>query len=89
MITLYKKGNTHIVRGVVCELKNFDVTELDFALSIGYITDESKLDEKEADTNQSGKLSVKEVRVAAKKAGISNYSKKKIDDLKKELGYED
>jgi len=89
MITLYKKGNSHIVRGVVCELRNFETTEFDYALSLGYITDESKLDEKEADTNQSGKLSVKEVREAAKKAGISNYSKKKIDDLKKELGYED
>lgn len=85
MITLYKKGNSHIVRGVVCELKNFDVTELDFALSQGYITDESKLDEKIDDNND---LSTKEIRVLAKEAGIKNYSKKKVDDLKKELGYE-
>ena len=88
MITLYKKGNTHIVRDIICELRQFKVNELEYALSLGYITDPKKLAEKEADTNESGKLSVKEVREAAKKAGISNYSKKKVDDLKKELGYE-
>ena len=85
MITLYKKGNSHIVRGVVCELRNFDATELDFALSLGYKTDESKLE----DLSNSAELSVKEVRALAKEAGISNYSKKKVEDLKKELGYEE
>ena len=64
MITLYKKGNSHIVRGVICELRSFKTNELEFAKSLGYITDPLKLDEKEADTNESGKLSVKEVRAA-------------------------
>ena len=57
-------------------------------MSLGYITDPLKLAEKEADTNGSGKLSAKEVRAAAREAGIPNYSKAKVDDLKKELGYE-
>ena len=85
MITLYKKGNSHIVRGVVCELRNFETTELDFAKSIGYITDESKLEE---EVDDSAELSTKEIRALAKEAGIKSYSKKKVDDLKKELGYE-
>lgn len=89
MISLYKKGNTHIVRDVICELRQFSVSDLDYALSLGYITDPKKLGEKAADTNGSGKLSSKEVRAAAKSAGITGYTKKKIEDLKKELGYEE
>lgn len=44
---------------------------------------------KEADTNNSGKLSTFEVRAAAKAAGIEGYDKKRIATLKKELGYDD
>lgn len=88
MITLYKKGNSHIVRGIICELRNFKTNELEFAKSLGYITDPLKLDEKEADANENEKLSSKKVKVVAKQAGISNNSKKKAGDLKKELGYE-
>ena len=39
MITLYKQGNTHDVKGILCELKQFNVSELDYALSQGYVTD--------------------------------------------------
>lgn len=82
MITLYKKGNSHIVRGVICELRKFGNDELDYAKSLGYITDPLKLED------DSAELSVKEIRALAKEAGIKNYSKKKVDELKKELGYE-
>ena len=91
MITLYKKGNTHIVRGVSCELKQFGVNDLGYALSQGYNTnplDLHKITEDEADTNGTGKLSISEIRTAAKLAGIDNYSKKRIATLLSELGYE-
>ncbi len=43
----------------------------------------------EADTNGTGKLSNKEVRAAAEKAGIAGFDTKRIKALKVELGYED
>lgn len=91
MISLYKEGNTHIIRDVSCELKQFHVNDLEYAISQGYKTsphDLYKPTREEADTNNSGKLSTKEIRAAAKLAGIKNYSKKKIADLLKELNYE-
>lgn len=93
MICLYKKGNTHIVRGVNCTLERFKPDDLDYALSLGYVVDPTQIGKaptkEQADTNKSGKLSNKEVREAAKLAGIDNYSKARISNLKKELGYEE
>lgn len=43
MITLYKKGDTHTIKGVQCEIKNFKVDELDYAKSLGYVTDPAEL----------------------------------------------
>lgn len=43
--------------------------------------------ESEADTNGSGVLSDKEIKEAAKKAGIKIRGRK-IEDIKKDLGYE-
>jgi len=42
----------------------------------------------EADTNDTGKLSNKEVRAAAEKSGIAGFDTKRIKALKVELGYE-
>ena len=42
----------------------------------------------EADTNGSGKLSVSEIRAAAKEAGIEGWETKRMKTLKQELGYE-
>lgn len=42
----------------------------------------------EADTNGTGKLSVGEVRAAAKGAGIEGWDTKRINTLKEVLGYE-
>ena len=91
MISLYKEGNTHIIRGVSCELKQFNVNDLEHALSLGYKTsprDLYKPTKEEADTNGTGKLSTAEIRAAAKLAGIDNYAKKRISTLLSELGYE-
>ena len=83
MITLYKPGNTHDVQGILCELKQFDVNELDYALSHGYVTDPKDTIEKEPQT-----VLVKDVRAAAKAAGIPNYSKAPVEKLIRELNRE-
>lgn len=60
-------------------------------LANGYVCDPEELKaqtEEEAATNETGELSVKEIRLAAKKAGVKNWRNKKIDALKSELGYE-
>lgn len=82
MITLYKDGDSHTVRGVKCQLKQFEVGQLKSAILNGWRITPEKL---VVDTNQSGKLSAKEVREAAKKAGIEDWKKGKIADLKKAL----
>lgn len=46
MITLYKKGSTHIVKGVECEIKNFNIDELESAKKEGYVTDPKDLNKK-------------------------------------------
>lgn len=58
-------------------------------LEAGYVVDPDDFPPtfEEADTNNTGKLSVDEVRAAAKEAGIRNWHNKKISNLKKELGY--
>lgn len=43
MITLYKKGVTHTVRGVVCEALNCDASELAHYLDNGYVSDPQEL----------------------------------------------
>jgi hypothetical protein len=41
----------------------------------------------EVDTNNTGKLSAKEIRAAAKEAGIEDWKDGKLADLKKQLGF--
>lgn len=43
----------------------------------------------EADLNQSGILNSTEIRAAARDAGIRNWHNKKIENLRKELGYDE
>lgn len=42
---LYKKGNTHTVRGIDCELKNFDLAEVDYQLKNGWFLSPEELAE--------------------------------------------
>jgi hypothetical protein len=87
-ISLYRKGNTHTIRGVICEMRVFKVRELKACVAAGWNSSPKDIDRfKEADSNETGLLSVDEVRASAKKAGIRNWHNKKIDTLKKELGY--
>lgn len=66
-------------------------------LNIGWSLTKEPVEEKqvepvpieEIDTNQSGKLSNKEIRAAAKNAGIEGWENTRIKTLLKELGHGD
>ena len=45
-VNLYKKGDTHISRGVVCEMKTFPIKYMDTALKSGFVADLRDLEEK-------------------------------------------
>lgn len=60
--------------------------DVDRLLKSGYsLSKESLLKKEKADINKTGKLSAKEVKEAAKKAGI-DIEGKTVKDLRKELG---
>ena len=60
--------------------------EVAYLLSVGYSATREKLETfKEVDTNDTGKLSSKEIKEAAKKAGIK-VGNKSMKTLKEELG---
>jgi hypothetical protein len=68
----------------------FKVRKMKACIDAGWHTSPADIDKPsfdEADTNNTGLLSVEEIRAAAKKAKIRNWHNKKIDTLKKELGY--
>ena len=54
-VQLYKKGNTHTIRGVECEMVTYPVSYLHSALQQGYVTDPQKLVEKPAEEKPKGK----------------------------------
>lgn len=90
-IVLYKCGDETEVRGVKCIAGRFKVSQLHQCLNSGWVTDPSKLYEiptvEQADTNDTGLLSNKEIRAAAKVTGIVDWETARIGRLKKELGY--
>ncbi len=93
-IMLYKGGDETIVRGVKCIAKRFNARDLQNRLDEGWFVDPSDLYKvatilsfEEADTNDTGLLSNKEVRQAAKTAGLDDWQTARIATLKEELGY--
>lgn len=90
-VILYREGNETEVSGVKCISKRFDPFQYHQAIKDGWVVDPSELYRaptfEEADTNNSGKLSVEEIRQAAKEAGIDGWEKGRISRLKRELGY--
>lgn len=38
-VMLYKKGDSHEIRGVKCEMQKFSVSSLESALASGWVTD--------------------------------------------------
>ena len=76
----------HIVDG---EVKEERVNACDVAnlLESGYSASPEFPTKEEADANKSGKLSAKEIRAAAKEAGLD--SSLPVKELRAALGYED
>lgn len=84
MITLYKDGNTHVVRGTECELKTFNVDQLQEALSDGWRT----TPESEGLSEVGSEPTNDHIRLMAKEAGLENWESGRIKGLKKALGYD-
>lgn len=83
---LYRKDESGEVK-----LIKADAKDVSFMLSNGYFAspeEAAKVPTKgEADKNKSGVLSDKEIKAAAKEVGIKVRGRK-IEDIKKDLGYE-
>lgn len=80
---IYKKVDGKVISQLV-DIQ-FLAQELEFG---GWSTNPKCVEvvtKEEADTNESGKLSVDEIRAAAKEAGIEGYDKKRIKTLESEL----
>ena len=87
MITLYKPGCSHTVRGVQCELRRFDNKELEWAKAQGYKTRVEDLYEHVVEvTEETEELNEKQIRELAREQGVKNYWNRNIDTLKEELG---
>jgi len=50
MILLYKKGDSHVIDGVCCDLKRCKPSEMDHYLSQGYVKSPKDLEEKKIET---------------------------------------
>ncbi len=90
-IVLYKCGDETEIRGVRCIAGRFPANQVQQRIAEGWVSNPRKLykapDEESADTNGTGKLSNKEIRLAAQTAGIEDWDTARITRLKKELGY--
>lgn len=79
----YKKLDGEIISELL------EANLLDAQLQAGWTVDKESLNDsitkEDADTNQSGKLSVEEIRAAAKEAGIDGWESKRIKTLEAEL----
>ena len=92
MIQLYKKGNTHTVRGIKCEVCNFNLNELEHRLKEGWVKDPSELviEKEEGPIKEHVELKKTDpdhpVRQEAKEKGIEGWDTKQLKTLEKELG---
>ena len=92
-IQLYKKGNTHTVRGIECEIGTFD--EYSYLHNLDnewfYSPEECYSDVDAALAKKLAECCVvledpkENIRLIAKKAGIRNWHNKKIENIEKEL----
>ena len=87
---LYRPGNTHNVRGVECELGNFNAYELTDRINEGwYRTPGEWLKETKEEPAEQPEIAKSDpnhpVRQAAKEADIDGWGSKRISTLEKEL----
>jgi hypothetical protein len=93
MIRLYKEGTMIECNGIKMDHRIFQDDEAEQARNDGWtsaleVSQRAKGEKvfDSIDTNDTGKLSVDEVREAAKAAGIEGWDTKRIKTLKRELG---
>ena len=96
-VSLYKQGTTHTIRGTLCEMGRFLPDEVNDQLKNGWFkspTDAYGLqveEQPEAEEIQTEEvlnldgMSNKEIREAAKEAGIESWETTRIQTLKAEL----
>jgi len=85
-IQLYRPGNTHIVRGVECELKNFHAHEQTDQINAGWYQSPGEWDIEQTKSDQEEVKYAKSnpnhpTRVAAKEAGIDGWDTKRLSTL--------
>lgn len=87
-LQLYRKGDTHNVRGIECELVNIRHDQVDEYLAQGWVRDPKEIDEPEKPDNvvELKKTDPKHpVRQKAKEAGIDGWKTRSISKLEAEL----
>jgi len=91
-VIIYREGGSHVVDGIKCDQIMVEASRLHAHLANGCVVDPKELNaapsKSEADTNNTGRLSNKEIRAAAEKANIEGFDTKRITALKTELGYD-
>ena len=81
-VLVFRAGNTHTIKGVVCEMKRVPLAEMGGYIAEGWVTRTELLNAKPV------KLSNSEVRESAEKAGIDGWDTKRFATLRKELSIE-
>ena len=84
-IQLYRAGDTHEVRGILCEVGNFEPHELDALLAQGWAKDPKDIGGEKIDEVPDVPDSLHPVRLQAKEAGIEGWENKRIKTLEAEL----
>ncbi len=93
-VVVYRRGNTHTVNGIRCELKiiNHELFNGEpdpgwfFSPEDAYKEIDNGLQKEENEAKEEEKeMSNEEIRTAAKDAGIENFDKARIGTLKEKL----
>ena len=65
-VQLYKKGDTHVIRGVKCEMAVFPVPYMHSALQQGYVADPQDLIEKPVEVKPEAVKAASKIKSAKK-----------------------
>lgn len=85
MIQLYRKGDTHTVRGIKCELCNFSNGELEYQLNEGWLKSPEDIDNNEEASEEGETQELHPVRIQARDAEIEGWETKRIKTLQADL----
>lgn len=98
-VYVYTEGDSHEVKGVKCRMELVQASRLQNHLAAGWVVDpldlvkepeKEEVPEVAEEVEEKPKeLSSQDVREEAKEKGLEGWDKKRINTLKKELGYEE